>query len=384
MNNTYDVIIIGAGSVGVPAAWKMAEKHLSVLVIDSKASPGQGANKAAIGGIRATHSDKGKITVGLRSLEIFSSWEEEFGFDIEWKQGGYSFPVYNEKDEKLLKDLLKIQKRFGLNINWINADEFKELVPGINPDGLRGGTFSPGDGSANNLLAVNGMYFQALENGAEFLFNEKVLKFEVNNEKIEKVITDKGEYSGKYIINAAGKTAAEISALAGIDIPIKPDLHEAGITEPVKTFFRPMVVDMRPSEGSKNYYFYQKEEGQIVFCITPDPPIYGDLKEPTSEFLPMVSKRMVNLLPRLKNLKIRRVWRGYYPMTPDGSPIVGKTREVHNLIHAVGMCGQGFMLGPGLALTLANLVQNTLTNEDMDILEVFSLYRDFNKTEVFK
>ena len=71
----YDVIIIGAGSVGVPTALALGETGSKVLVIDAKPSPGQGENKHAIGGIRATHSTPGKILCGLRSLEIFSTWQ---------------------------------------------------------------------------------------------------------------------------------------------------------------------------------------------------------------------------------------------------------------------------------------------------------------------
>jgi sarcosine oxidase, subunit beta len=66
----------------------------------------------------------------------------------------------------------------------------------------------------------------------------------------------------------------------------------------------------------------------------------------------MVAQRMVDLMPRLANIKVRRTWRGLYPMTPDGSPIVGWARSVEGYLHAVGMCGQGFMLGPGVGALL--------------------------------
>ena len=103
----YDVIIIGAGSVGVPAALSLAQDKIKVLVIDALASPGQGQNKKAIGGIRATHSDKGKILTCQRSIDIFSTWEEIHGDDIGWIQNGYSFPAYTNEDAEKLKNYVK-------------------------------------------------------------------------------------------------------------------------------------------------------------------------------------------------------------------------------------------------------------------------------------
>ncbi|MDO9577982.1 MAG: FAD-dependent oxidoreductase [Candidatus Cloacimonadales bacterium] len=382
--NNYDVIIIGAGSVGIPTAMTLAARKLKVLVLDSLASPGQQDNKKAIGGIRATHSDFGKIKVCQRSIALFSTWQEIHGDDIGWLSNGYSYPAYNEADEKKLKDLMKIQHSFGLNIKWVSPHEYNELVPGINMEGLRGSTFSPEDGSASPLLSMNAFYFKSLEYGADYKFHEKVIDLKQKDGKIVEVITDKGKYSADFVINAAGNYAREIGELVGLDLPVFPDNHEAGITEPVSRFFEPMVVDMRKAPGSANYYFYQNNEGQVVFCITPDPPILGVDNDSTSEFLPLCAKRMVQLYPRLKNLKVRRTWRGQYPMTPDGFPIVGKTREISNLVNAIGMCGQGFMLGPGLGELVTRIVTNELTVDDTRMLESFDPYRDFSGMEQFK
>ena len=137
-----------------------------------------------------------------------------------------------------------------------------------------------------------------------------------------------------------------------------------------------MVVDLRPGPGSSNFYFYQNDHGQLVFCITPDPPIVGRDYRETSAFLPQVCQRLVTLMPRLKNLRVRRVWRGLYPMTSDGSPFVGWNRHIKGLMHATGMCGQGFMLGPGLGETIARAVAGQSNADDAEILNRFSLYRD--------
>ena len=379
-----DVIIIGAGSVGVPTAMALGEFGIRALVIDMHPSPGQGENKHAIGGVRATHSDPGKILTCQRSLEIFSTWQDRFGDNIEWLKGGYVFPVYRKKDEQLLKGLLPVQKEFGLNIDFIEPQSIQQLVPGINPKGLRGGTCSPEDGSISPLLAVNAFYQRALELGTTFCFKEKINRILVKNKKISGVVTDKNTYHAPVVVDAAGPFSPELCKTVKVEIPVISDSHEGAITEPVQPFFRCMVVDMRPAPGSKNYYFYQNKHGQVVFCITPDPPIIGKDKRETSEFLPQVCTRMIQLLPRLKNLRVRRTWRGLYPMTPDGSPLVGWNRKVKGLLHATGMCGQGLMLAPGVGEVVARMIAGDTTPSDDLILKEFSPHRRFKGEEALK
>ena len=382
--NDYDVIIVGAGSIGVPTAMALGEKGLRTAVLDWRPSPGQGQNKHAIGGIRATHSDPAKILTSLRSLEVFSTWQEKYGDDIEWLKGGYTFPVYREAEAGALKKILPIQQKYGMNVDFYGPEKIVDVVPGINPDGLLGGTDSPDDGSASPLLAINAFYRRALSLGVTFHFKEKVARIMSAGGQVIGVATEKTQYTAPVVVDAAGPRSQELCASVDVEIPVVPDSHEGAITEPVQPFFTTMVVDLRPAPGSKNYYFYQNKHGQVVFCITPDPPIVGmDMRE-TSVFLPQVCSRMVNLLPRLKNLRVRRVWRGLYPMTPDGSPIVGWNRDVKGLLHATGMCGQGFMLGPGIGEVVARMASRETTDDDQVILTGFSPYRDFGGEEALK
>jgi sarcosine oxidase subunit beta len=378
------VIVIGAGSVGTPAAFNMAQAGLRVLVIDRQASVGQGSNKSAIGGIRATHSDPAKIRLCLRSIAIVSSWQERYGDAIEWYRGGYCFVAYREREEKMLKDLLAVQQSYGLNIGWLDKEDLLQVVPDLNPRGLIGGTFSPDDGHASPLLTMYAYYRHAREHGAEFRFRESVTGLLVAGGRVRGVRTDQGEYGADVVVNAAGGWAAEVAEQAGIAVPVRPDAHEAAVTEPVARFLNPMVVDIRPAAGSANYYFYQHYTGQVIFCITPSPSIWGTDLHETSIFLPQVARRMVDLMPRLKNLRVRRTWRGLYPMTPDGFPIVGWCREVEGFLLAVGMCGQGFMLGPGLGELLSRMVQGTMEEEDAMVLQVVSPYREFAGQEKLK
>lgn len=375
-DTTYDAIVIGAGSIGVPTALALGRRRLRALVLDLRPSPGQGDNKHAIGGIRGTHSTPAKIVAGKRSLSIFTTWKDRWGDDIEWQRGGYVFPVYREEEEAILKGQLTIQKQYGLNIDWVGPEAMTAAVPGLNPEGLRGGTISPEDGSASPLLAINAFYRLACRLGATFRFKEPVRDLVHADGRVAGVRTDAGTYHAPVVIDAAGGLSGELTRSMGCEMPVLPESHEAGITEPMEMFCPAMVVDLRPAPGSRNYYFYQSRHGQIVFCITPDPPISGTDTRSTSVFLPQCCRRMIDLMPRLKNIRVRRVWRGLYPMTSDGSPLVGWNRDVSGLFHATGMCGQGFMLGPGIGEVVARAVTDDLNDDDRMILEAFSPYRD--------
>jgi len=376
--------VVGAGSVGMPAAMALGEKGLRVLVVDLHPSPGQGENKHAIGGVRATHSAPGKILTCMRSQQILSTWKQVHGDDIEWLQGGYLYPVYRPADAEMLKSLLPLQKSYGCKIDFAGPREVAAIVPGINADGLLGGTFAPEDGTMSPLLVANAYYRRAVRLGVDFRFKEKITRVLVDGGRAAGVETDRGRHQAPVVVDAAGPLSAPLCETAGVRIPVVPDCHEAAITEPVQPFFHCMVVDVRPAPGSKNFYFYQNLHGQVVFCITPDPPIVGTDKRETSVFLPQICSRLVHLLPRLKNLRVRRTWRGLYPMTPDGSPIVGWNREVEGLLHATGMCGQGLMLGTGVGELVARMVTRTGTADDDVILGEFSPYREFKGMEKLK
>jgi len=377
--SNYDVIIIGAGSVGLPTSLFLAKEKLKVLVIDDLSSPGQGQNKAAIGGVRATHSDPAKIQTCQLSLDVFSRWKEEYGDDIHFHRGGYSFPVYTEEHEKSLKYLLVIQKKFGLNIDWLDKEELMKILPGINPRDLKGGTYSPEDGNLSPMIAAHAFYKQAKNLGATFKFQEKVIGIEKENSTGIEVKTSKGAYHAGKVVNAAGADAREIGKLMRVDLPVMPDSHEGGVTEPVKQFFHPMVVDIREFPGSKNFYFYQEVEGHIVFCLTPQPIIPGHNRDATSDFLLQAARRLIQLFPRLKNIRVRRTWRGLYPMTPDGVPIVDQIKDSNGFYVAVGFCGQGLMLGPGIALNLVSLITKGKPILLEEIFRSYSLYRDYSR-----
>lgn len=384
-NKPYDVIVIGSGSIGTPAAFYFVQSGLNTLVIDSNESSGQSSNKTAIGGIRATHSDFAKIYLCQQSIDVFSTWKELFGDDIGWFKGGYCFVAYRELEKNKIIDLIKVQKSYGLNIEWLDRDDILKCIPKLNPDHLIGGSYSPDDGSASPLLACHSFFIHAKNLGAKFLFSEKVTEIIEKNCQVVGVKTNNNNtYYSKIVLNAAGAWARDVANLANVEIRVSPDSHEAAVTDPLPRFLIPLIVDLRSTVDSANFYFYQNTSGHIIMCITPNPNIWGFQSSSTSQFLPIAANRLIKLFPHLKSLKIRRTWRGLYPMTPDGFPIVGQVKEKPGFVLAVGMCGQGFMLGPGLGKLLTRLIKDELTALDQQILNRLSPERSFDSQEALQ
>jgi hypothetical protein len=113
-------------------------------------------------GCARRHSDPSKIRLCRRSLEVFSTWREVRGDDIEWSTGGYVFPVYRPEDEDTpLRSLLAVAAGAGARHPVARRRGPADGRPGPGRDGLRGGTISPEDGHCSPLLALHAMFEHA-------------------------------------------------------------------------------------------------------------------------------------------------------------------------------------------------------------------------------
>lgn len=376
MNSKFDSIIIGGGIVGLAIAYHLTKSGLKVVVLEKK-YPGSGSTGRCIGGIRMQFSTEASIRLMQESMNHFRNMEEEFGFSVEFFAGGYLFLAHT--DEKLLafKKVMKLQKNLGLNVSVISPSECAGLVPGLNTNGLKGGIYSPDDAQAYPFKVMDGYINGIKKNNSEVISFTEVKDILTENNRVTGVKLNNGEkIFSPVIVNAAGPWAREIGKMAGIDLPIFPEEHEALITDRNDHIFDPMVVDYRPD----GCYFQQMKTGQIIGCYTPVPNKPGKDIQSSSKFLLEMSRRTVRLLPRLKDVNILRHWGGSYSMTPDGSPIVDKTK-VKGFYIAAGMSGHGFMFGPAIGKYLSDII---IEDKYPFPWDEFKLDRKFSRVEIMK
>lgn len=374
---TADAIIIGGGILGAATGYYLAKKSFKVILLE-KEYLCAGSTGRCIGGIRQQFTTPATIKVAMESVRLFSTMEKEFGTDIEWYQGGYLFLAHSETRKNEYLKAIDLQKRVGLDVEFIPPDDIKRIVPSLNLDGLLGAAYCPSDGQANPFLVVKAYTDNIRLLGGKILLYNQVTQVRTSDSKVTSVVTHIGEeYSAPIIVNAAGPHAKDVGRMAGIEFPCEPERHEALVTERSEPLFDPMIVDYRP-DGC--YFIQIKATNQFIGCYTPYPRVGGPRVNNSIEFIREMPRRMLRLLPSLKDVKIIRQWAGSYTMTPDGSPIVGST-PLEGLFVAVGMSGHGFMLGPALGELLAELIISGVPSIPLD---EFRYGRKFREGEALK
>jgi sarcosine oxidase subunit beta len=313
----------------------------------------------------------------MEAMKKFATMSAELEQDIEFHQGGYLFLAHSEEKKNTYLKLIEIQRRMGLDVDYVGVREIEKLVPGIDPTDLLGGAYCSSDAQANPFLIVDGYAKQIRKKGNVFV-QKNVTGIKVDNGKVSAVTTsDRETFYAPVVINAAGPNARDIAQLVNIDLPIYPERHEAMITEQMERFFDMMIVDYRPD----GCYFNQKwGKGSIIGCYTPTPNIPGLNLGTSFEFAKEMGRRMARLIPRLSNSKMMRQWSGSYEMTPDGNPILDKS-DIDGFWVVGGMCGHGFMLGPEIGWLAAEYIARGKTPYDIN---EFALKRDFRGKEVMK
>ncbi len=374
MNKTYDAAIIGGGIIGMATAYYLSQQGLKTAVIEKKYL-GAGSTGRCIGGIRQQFSTPTSIRLMMENIRLFSEMEETFGLDVEFAQSGYLFLAHTQEMVDVFKKNVATQQAEGVNVSLITPQEAKEVVPHLNTDGLLAATYCPDDAQAFPFAILLGYRKGILDNGGAFHLRNGVTGIEKQG-NFKVTLEDGTVVEAPKVVLAAGPWSGELAGLIGLELPLFPERHEAIISERMPKFMEPMVVDYRPD----GCYFQQMVSGQIISCYSPNPVVPGIIHEASFEFLPQVAWRMSRLVPALKNASFLRHWAGCYTMTPDGNPIVDQS-EIEGLYIAAGMCGHGFMLGPGIGKHLASFMVEG--EWDTDFAE-FAIGREYQSTEKMK
>jgi len=368
---TYDVVIVGGGGHGLATAYYLATRHgiTNVAVLERKYIGGgnSGRNTTII---RANYGIPEAVRFYQRSVELYSGLEQETGRWIMHKQKGLLWLAHSEAGIRAERARAEVNTAFGAETHYVTPEEVKEICPQTDMTGggkwpVLGGSYHPAAATARHDRVNWALAEGAMERGVHVHQRTEVTGLLMEGDKVTGVQTNHGEISAGVVVSAVGGHVTSLASMAGLRLPIRTHPLQAFVTNHYELSFDPIF-----SSAGLTFYVSQTARGEMLIGAEIDrQPSYS--YRSGHHFIQSCAHRAVTMLPFLRNLRILRQWTGVCDMSPDYSPIMGKT-PVENFLITTGWGTWGFKAIPVGGEQMAQLI---VTGETPELIAPFSLER---------
>jgi len=358
--SSYDVLIIGGGVMGSSLAYHLLQDGLdgSVVVLEKDPTYKYASTALSAGGVRQQFSTKVNIDIGLYSIEAIERFDEEMAVDgeranAEYRQVGYLF-LGAENNWKTLKRQYELQKSLGVKVELLTPEDIKKLVPAMNVESLLGGSYGPRAGYTDPYGILQGYLRKARSLGAKVVHDE-VTEILRHGDRVIGLKTAKGErIDGRAVVIAAGPWAAEVGAMAGVELPVDPSPKMVFHFDPAEKF-----ADIPPFFFSPRGYWCRPETGH-QFISGKDREVEPGFRFEWDRqyFEDAVWPELARLVPSFERLRLLRGWGGLYEVNRlDHNALLGAYPGVEGLYVAVGFSGHGLMQAPAVGKGMSELIR---------------------------
>jgi sarcosine oxidase, subunit beta len=367
----YDVVIIGAGTHGLATAYYLAKHHgiTDVAVLD-KSYIGSGAAGRNTTIIRANYRTREGAEFYKESLRLYEGLGVDLGFNLLFSQQGHLTLAHSDRGVITATERAEVNQLLGIDSRLIGRDEIARLCPEINLSDdvtwpIVGALYHPPGGIIRHDAVVWGYARAADRGGAEIHPYTEVTGIERDNGRVTGVRTNRGDVEADVVISCTAGWSTLVCDLAEVPLPITTHILQAFVTEPIKPFLDVIIVS-----SQMHVYVSQTDRGEILIGAEIEP--YTTYKgQSTFPFVEYSAKHVLELFPQLERVKVLRQWTGLCDLSPDYSPILGKT-EVENFHISAGWGTYGFKAAPIVGVTLAELAA---TGKTPKLIAPFALER---------
>ena len=361
-----DVVIVGAGVIGLSIAWRAAQQGLRVVVADPE--PGLGATHAAAGMLtpiaEAAYAEREIFGLGQESLRRYPAFVAELqaatGLPTGYRQAGSLQVAYDSDDLAVLAETRVLQESFGVHLQQLTARECRAAEPMLDPS-VRAGLLAPGDGSVDpRLLAV--ALLQAAEGAGARLVRQFVTEIISAGGRADGVrLADASILQARWVVLAAGWQSASIAGLpAGVAPPVRPvkgQIIRLRTTASTDAAGLPPGLLQRTVRGvvrGSSVYLVPRDSGELVVGATQEE--LGSDTTVTAGGVWELLRDARTLVPGITELEIANIVAGLRPGTPDNAPVLGPS-ELPGLVLATGHFRAGVLLAPVTADTVATFLR---------------------------
>jgi glycine oxidase len=355
-NSTAEVIIIGAGVIGLTIARALAQRGVRAVMLIESGRPGAEASWAA-GGILAPQvevdhrDDFFQLACASRDLypEFAASLKEETGVDVELDTTGTICLGFAPADEAELRHRYEWQQGEGFDVEWLTGDQVRRLEPCISDKVLCAVRF-PRDFQIDNRRLISALVRANEELGVQLVTGLSVNALRIRNEKVYGVETPNGFVDAPIVVVAAGAWSSLINA--PVSAPGWPPFE----IEPVRG--QMLCFEAHPQIArhviySSLGYLVPRHDGRVLAGSTVEQ--VGFDKSVTNEGRDAIRLMALEIAPGIAALPVIDSWAGFRPRAKDGLPVLGSSAAVAGLFFATGHYRNGILLAPitGKVLTAA-------------------------------
>jgi D-hydroxyproline dehydrogenase subunit beta len=352
-----DVVVVGAGIVGVSTAWELQRRGATVTLVD-RAGVSEGTTGVGEGNVLAGDKEAGpELELTRLGLEVYADIEARLGEVARIRRKGALVVHPDERTWAAEPARVAALNAAGVQARLVDREEALELEPRLTGD-LLGATFVPGDLQCDPRAITRAL---AAELGDRVRTGAEVEALTGDGVRLR----SGEELRAEATVLAAGAWSAPLARGAGLELPVEPrkgQLARLRVPEPDPGLLRRKVLD-----GSYMLSVLSggtaRQVSTVVETTWDGHVVVGSSRE-RSGFDPAVDaglsaelqRRAAALVPALAQLELDDAWVGFRPWLPDNLPAIGPSRRVPGLWVGTGHEGAGVALGPVTGRVLAELM----------------------------
>lgn len=283
------------------------------------------------------------------SKSLYQQMAKKLPFDFGYHERGLLMLYKTEEIESEERETAEIANHYGVEARVLTAEQVQDKEPDVRVD-VRGGVYFPGDAHLTPQHFINGLIHYLKEAGVEFKTDCEVFDFRIENNKIQELTTNLGNYSFDEVILAAGSWSGTVAKRLQLSLPMQAGkgysftLNNIQKNVRIPSIFLEAKVAVTPMENNLRF-------GGTMEITGVKHKISMNRVRGIVESIPKYYPEMKVDVPGKE-----KVWHGLRPCSPDGLPYVGRSKQLQNLIVATGHSMLGISLGPGTGRVVADLM----------------------------
>jgi glycine oxidase len=363
-----DVAVIGGGVIGLAIARALCLQGMKRVMLIERASLGAEASHAAAG-MLAPQAEANRadafFDLACASRDLYTSFaadlREETGTDIELETTGTLYLAFTEKDEEEIEHRYNWQRRAGLAVERLSAEEVRRLEPCVSKE-VRGALRFPLDVQVENRRLIAALSTSVEKHGVRLLTQTHVRSLKIEGGQVRGVETSRGNVHAPVVVVATG---AWTSLLASSDkssplVSIEPVRGQMLCFETNPRLAHHVIYSPRG-------YVVPRLDGRLLAGSTTEQA--GFEKRVTAAGVHAITAHALEIAPAVGNLPLVDSWAGLRPRAEDEQPVMGACTQVRGLFYATGHYRNGILLAP---LTGELVARQIMTGSTSRLLDAFS------------